>query len=326
MIEFFLFFRKLTLRKIFNFFLNVFFTFLSFLFKRQFAYSMPWSYSIEPTNICNLKCRECASGLGLLKRRRGNMSIEDFKIAADNISPYALNCFLYFQGEPFLNKFFFDMVAYANERKIFLATSTNGHFIDYQTAEKTVKSGLDKIIVSLDGFDQESYSAYRTNGDFNKVISAVKFLSKAKKNLKKQNPIIEVQTIVNKINEKKLQEIKKLAFQAGADRFCLKTMQIEKKEDFSKFKTSIEKYSRYDKNNQLKNHVKFCKRVLNSAVIDIDLNVLPCCYDKDSEFKLGNLKTDNLRLVLKSMTAVKCRKKLLFQQIGCPQMCQNCGG
>jgi radical SAM protein with 4Fe4S-binding SPASM domain len=218
------------------------------------------------------------------------------------------------------------MVKYAHSKKIFLATSTNGHFITAETAEKTVLSGLDKIIVSLDGFNQESYEAYRKNGDFQKVIDAIKYLSEAKKKLGAKNPVIEVQTIVNKINENHLQEIKALALKAGADKFYLKTMQIENAEDFSIFKTSIEKYSRYDQNNRLKHQTGFCTRILNSAVITVDLDVVPCCYDKDAAFKLGNLSGAGLKEILKSEAAERFYKTVEFQQDKRPVMCLNCGG
>ena len=275
MIEFFLAVKKLTAKKLFNFLLRFFALTVSKTFKTVKLSAMPWSYSIEPTNLCNLKCRECASGLGLLKRRKGGITLEDFKTAADSIAPYALNCFLYFQGEPYLNKDFTEMVKYAHSKKIFLATSTNGHFISYEKAVETVLAGLDKIIVSLDGYDQESYAAYRKNGDYKQVINAIKNLSKAKKDLKKKNPVIEVQTIVNKINENRLDEIRAAALKSGADKFYLKTMQIENAEDFEIFKTSLDKYSRYDKNNKLKHKVGFCDRILNSAVITADLDVVP---------------------------------------------------
>lgn len=296
------------------------------MFRNLRVSGMPWSYSIEPTNLCNLNCRECASGLGLLNRKKGVMSYEDFMTVADQIAPFALNCFLYFQGEPFLNKDFLKMAEYADKKKIFIATSTNGHFINKETAEKTVLSGLDKIIISLDGNTQENYSAYRKGGDLEKVIMAVKELSEAKKRLKKLTPVIEVQTIVNKINENELKNIKSLAFSLGADKFYFKTMQIEKPEDFQVFKTSIDKFSRYDKENRLKKKVGFCNRILNSAVITIDSFVVVCCYDKDADFKLGNLKDKNLKEILLSEETLKSLTFIEFNEKHRPKMCANCGG
>ncbi len=316
----------MSFRKFINFVLRSFAILLTRSSNKLILSGMPWSYSIEPTNICNLKCKECVSGLGIIKRKRGNMKLEDFKIAADQIAPWAVNCFLYFQGEPFINQDFVNMIKYANSKNIFLATSTNGHFINYENAKQIAEAGLDKIIVSLDGFDQISYETYRVNGNFQRVIQSIKYLAQAKKDLKLKNPIIEVQTIVNKVNEKKLDEIKQLAMESGADKFALKTMQIEVNEDFKLFKTSIDKYSRYDENNNLKHKIGFCNRILNSAVITIELDVLPCCYDKDAEIKLGNLHSDNLDILLTSEKSKSIYKKIEFDRNTRPPMCQNCGG
>ena len=44
----------------------------------------------------------------------------------------------YFQGEPFINKNFFDFVQYATSKKIFCSTSTNGHFLKDKNCKKTI--------------------------------------------------------------------------------------------------------------------------------------------------------------------------------------------
>jgi hypothetical protein len=49
--------------------------------------------------------------------------------------------------------------------RLYTSTSTNAHFLDEAKAEATVRSGLSRLIISLDGTDQETYSAYRKEGD-----------------------------------------------------------------------------------------------------------------------------------------------------------------
>jgi radical SAM protein with 4Fe4S-binding SPASM domain len=324
--EFWLITRKLTAQKIFNLFVRWLAMISSLLTKRYINIGMPWSYSIEPCNICNLKCKECVSGLGIIKRRRGRIDINDFHNAIDEIAPYAINLFLYFQGEPTMHPNFSEMVKYAHQKKIFTATSTNGHYLDNRTCEQIVASGLDKIIISLDGYNQNSYSAYRVGGDFDKVIQGIHNLAMAKQRLGVATPIIEVQTLVNKINENHLDAIRNIAIKNGADHHYLKTMQIENLDDFAIFKTSIEKYSRYNAQNQLKNPVKFCNRIINSAIITIDMDVLPCCYDKDANLILGNLRKSSLRSIIKSDTTNNIISSIEYKREARPDMCKNCGG
>ncbi len=324
--EFSLIIKKITWRKIWNAAVRGTGILLSRISGRYVNIGMPWSYSIEPCDICNLKCRECVSGQGVIRRRRGRIDINDYKMAVDQIAPYATNLFLYFQGEPTMHQQFAQMVEYASANGIYTATSTNGHFIDSILAEKIVKSGLGKIIVSIDGYNQETYESYRVGGHLSKVLDAIRNLSDAKKRLGSKTPLIEAQTLVTRINEDGLQKVRDLAMEAGADAHYLKTMQIENQEDFDTFKTTIDKYSRYDSRNQLKKPVGFCSRAMNSAVISIDMDVLPCCYDKDAELKLGNLREAGIVEIIKSDKASRIITAIERQRDQRPAMCKNCGG
>ena len=109
------------------------------------------------------------------------MDIELFNKVMKELGPYLYNINLYFQGEPMLHPMFFTFLR--NCRDIHTTVSTNGHFLSEENAEKIVKSGLNKLIVSLDGIDQETYSLYRKNGDINNVIEGIKNVSEAKKEI-----------------------------------------------------------------------------------------------------------------------------------------------
>src|SRR5688500_17730381 len=76
----------------------------------------------------------------------------------------------YSQGEPYINPKFLDMVKYAHKRGIYTITSTNGHFLNSENARKTVESGLDRILISIDGSTQEVYEQYRKEGHLETVL------------------------------------------------------------------------------------------------------------------------------------------------------------
>jgi len=324
--EFWLITRYLTARKVFNMLTRSLGRLLSRITRRYVNIGMPWSYSIEPCDICNLHCKECVSGLGVIRRRRGRINMDDYRRAVDQIAPYATNLFLYFQGEPTMHPDFAEMAKYAHEKGIFTATSTNAHYLTPETSAKIAASGLDKMIVSLDGYNQETYASYRAGGDYAQVLTGIQNLADAKRRLNTKTPIIEAQTLVTKINENNLPAIRKVAMDAGADLHYFKTMQIENEEDFAVFKTTIDKYSRYDAQNRLKNPVGFCRRIIDSVVITIDMDVLPCCYDKDASMKLGNLRDHSLREILRSSTAEKIISNIEYKRDTRPDICSNCGG
>jgi MoaA/NifB/PqqE/SkfB family radical SAM enzyme len=78
-----------------------------------------------------------------------------------------------------------------------LTVSTNGHFLSPESAVRIVRSGLGKLTVSLDGMDQDTYSAYRRNGDFGKVINGIRNTALAKRRYMSDLKI-EIQFLVNK--------------------------------------------------------------------------------------------------------------------------------
>ena len=89
----------------------------------------------------------------------------------------------YLQGEPYLNRAFLDMVKFAHENNIYTATSTNAHYLKPEMAEKTIESGLDRLIISIDGTTQETYESYRIGGKLEKVLEGAKDIIAAKKKI-----------------------------------------------------------------------------------------------------------------------------------------------
>ncbi|HBZ22340.1 MAG TPA: radical SAM protein, partial [Bacteroidales bacterium] len=151
---------------------------LSSLTGVHFISPMPATVSVELTNNCNLKCPECASGSDLMKRERGFMDFGLFEKIINELRPYLYNINLYFQGEPMLHPDFFLFISLSG--KIKTVVSTNGHFLSVENSEKLAVSGLSKLIVSLDGMDQEVFTKYRKNGDLGKVIDGIKNVALAR--------------------------------------------------------------------------------------------------------------------------------------------------
>src|SRR5690349_3931951 len=85
----------------------------------------PVSISIEPTTSCNLRCPECPSGLRSFTRETGMLQENFFKKVMDELSHHSMYLTFYFQGEPYLNPGFLEMVKYAGQKNIYTATSTN---------------------------------------------------------------------------------------------------------------------------------------------------------------------------------------------------------
>ncbi len=254
----------------------------------------PFSISFEPTTTCNLQCPECPSGLRVFSRPTGNLNKEFFQKTIDEIYRELIYLIFYFQGEPYINPDFLDMVKYAAGKKLYTITSTNGHFLNDENAKKTVESGLDRLIISLDGTTQEVYESYRRGGNLEKVLEGTRNIVKWKKALKSSKPIVFFQFLVVKPNEHQIEDIKSLAGEMGVDGVLFKTAQIYNYKTGNPLIPTIDKYSRYRKNadgtysikNKLANS---CWKMWHSNVITWDGRVVPCCFDKDAKYVMGEL-------------------------------------
>jgi radical SAM protein with 4Fe4S-binding SPASM domain len=295
---------------------------------RPFHWGLPISISIEPTTSCNLRCPECPSGLRSFTRPTGMLQETLFKKAIDELHNKLLYLIFYFQGEPYLNPKFLELVKYASEKGLYTATSTNAHYLTDENARKTIESGLDRLIISIDGTTQETYQSYRIGGKLDKVLEGARNVIRWKKELKSKTPHIIFQFLVVKTNEHQIGELKALAKEMGVDEVGLKTAQIYDYKDGNPLIPSLEEYSRYAKQadgsysikNQLLNH---CWKLWHSCVITWDGIVVPCCFDKDAEYRMGNLNETTFSGLWNSLLYKAFRASVLKSRDEI-EMCKNC--
>jgi radical SAM protein with 4Fe4S-binding SPASM domain len=288
----------------------------------------PLSISLEPTTSCNLRCPECPSGLRSFTRPTGMLESELFTHIIDQLHDRLLYLIFYFQGEPYLHKNFLELVKYATSKGIYTATSTNAHYLDNQNAKATVESGLDRLIVSIDGTTQDVYASYRIGGKLDKVLEGTRNVVKWKKELKSSTPHIMFQFLVVKPNEHQIEAVQEMAKDLGVDEVVFKTAQIYDYENGSPLIPTIDYYSRYKNNgdgsyslkNKLLNH---CWKMWHSCVITWDGLVVPCCFDKDAEYRMGDLKEESFIKVWRGSRYNKFRASLLRSRNEI-EMCRNC--
>jgi len=284
---------------------------------------MPVSVSAELTNNCNLSCPHCCSGSGRMLRKRGFMDIDLFKKIMKELSPYLYNVNLYFQGEPMLHPLFFSFIA--NCLKTNSVVSTNGHYLSEENSDRIVRSGLSKLIISVDGVDQETYSVYRVNGNLNTVKEGLKNLKDAKERYKSSLKT-EIQFLVNRFNENQIPQIKELAKSVHAD-LSLKSMQITDKSDIGSWLPADNRFKRYeikDGSYVLKSSMSDrCARLWFNPVITWDGKVLPCCFDKNAEYIMGDINQDSFREIWDGPKYRVFRKSILTGR-HTVEICRNC--
>lgn len=302
---------------------------LSKILKKPLQWGYPISISFEPTTSCNLRCPECPSGMRAFTRPTGMLQKDFFRQTIDEIYKELLYLIFYFQGEPYLNKGFLEMVQYAHEKGIYTATSTNAHYLTDENAKKTVESGLDRLIISIDGTNQDVYQQYRIGGKLEKVLQGARNIVKWKRELKSKTPFVFFQFLVVKPNEHQIEEVKRLAKEIGVDQVRFKTAQVyDYENDPHQLIPNIDKYSRYKKGKDGKMQIKsglnnHCWKLWHANVITWDGLVVPCCFDKDAMHRLGNLKMQSFKEVWHNDNYKQFRRELMTSRKNI-DICANC--
>ncbi len=294
--------------------------------RRPVHWGMPFAVSVEPGTACTLQCPECPTGAGVLNRPKGRLSLSWYEKLLAELSPQLTVLNLYLQGEPFLHPDFTKMVKMAANRNIYIITSTNGQHFNEQLATELVESGLSEIYFSLDGLTQQTYEKYRKGGDIEKVKDGIRALSRAREKLGKRNPRIVAQFIVFKHNEHEVAGFKKMAFDLGADKAEIKSAQFN---EFSGDEVQPPKSNQFKRYNSAgatgfkKHKYHHCWKSWMSAVFTWDGKVLPCCFDKDGDYELGNVTDDSFKAIWKGAknslfrgTILKSKDKI--------SICSNC--
>lgn len=318
----------ISLRKIWNAFL----VYVSFYLSKWFKWSQPMGYPIaviiEPTTACNLRCPECPSGLRSFTRETGNLKRDFFRSVIQDIKRHSMFIEFYFQGEPFINPQFLEMVRYAKDQKLYTATSTNGHFLGHENCERILDSGLDHLIVSIDGTTQEVYETYRIAGNLDKVKQGVKRLCDLKEKRGAQFPIVSIQFLVVRHNEHQIRDAEKMCEELGANRLLLKTAQIYDFKQGSDLIPTQDVYSRYREVEEGRWEIKSdllnqCWLLWSTCVVSWDGKVLPCCFDKDSKYTMGSLREKSFDDIWRGAAYDRFRTQILESRSSI-DICQNC--
>lgn len=320
--------KQITPYRFFNLILLRMSYFISKTTKRNTHFGLPFSMSIEPTTACNLGCPECPSGLKQFTRATGKIDLELHKKMLSDVKKSVFYINYYFQGEPFLHPQFLGLIEEAKKNKIYTATSTNAHFIDAQKAEEIVKSGLDRLIISIDGLSQKTYEAYRVHGKLSKVIEGSKHLVEAKRKLNSNTPHLIFQFLVVKANEHEAPNVFELGKSIGINEVRLKTAQFYNYKFGNPLMPENIEYARYKKNKSGEYVLKQktgnkCWRMWSSSVITWNGKIVPCCFDKDAQHQIGDISNTSFLTIWKSKKYSTFRQSILTERNQI-DICKNC--
>lgn len=280
---------------------NMLLTFYNIVVKKLHLDNYPITLVIDPCNLCNLNCQLCPSGLRTPGRKQTLMRFNVFKKIIDECGPYLWDLYLFNWGEPLLNRELFRMVQYAKRHHIDITISTNLNYFNEEICKKLIESGLDTLIVSLDGASHDSVQKYQKGSDFEQVLNNIKRIVKLKNKLNSKLPGLEWRFLVNRFNEHEIEKAKTLAKELKIDRLDISFFRCNMAEElflnnekqYQNVKSWLpkdEKLSMYDyKLRRKKNIKKHCRLLWFYSAVNPDGSISPCCANWRERYDFGNI-------------------------------------
>lgn len=295
----------------------------------------PYVALIEIGSYCNLRCPTCPTPGDKIHRKKELMSFDNFKKIIDNIKNSVHIVLLYFTNEPLLNQDVFRMVKYAHQNNLYTEISTNAVLLNQEKTKELLESGLDRIILDLDGTTKESYEQFRVGADFEKVFKNISYFCGQKQALGAKKPFIELQFVLNRLNQNEVDDIKTIAKDLKVDHLCIRSFGLgeyaysekERKELSDKFFPDTSKYRqkvRYKEDGgklKIKNSPVKCPLAKSHVVVLTDGRVAMCCYDLRGEYIYGNALSYKLKNIWFAEDTKKRRQ--LAEDKKYP-LCQTC--
>ena len=265
------------------------------------VHSRPWDMFIDPINSCPLKCPLCATGMRLHGRKQMMLSLDKYRRYLDQVAPWLYRVRLFNYGEPLLNPAVFDMIAYAKSKKLIVQINSNLNIWRDEFADRLVTSGLDTLIIAFDGLSQETYSAYRIEGDVAKVKHAVEAVAAAKKRLASNSPELILQFLMQKKNEHEYDGVKAYAERIGAV-FSPQPLTFDITDAAQRTEWLPDDNAKSHYNRELYSRKKLrpetrCGFLWNLPVINVDGGISPCCHVFFGSTDFGSLEQDSFKTI-----------------------------
>ena len=301
---------------------------LSASVKAESDLGLPVHLTVEPTNICNLRCPVCETGAGILGRPKGYMSLDTFKKILDKAGEQVNTLLFYYMGEPFLNRDAYTMIRYATRRGIYVSACTNGETLDM---DGLVESQLSEISFQIGGLTQETHEKYRVRGNLDKTLSNLAELAELKaKGL--TNTKIQVGFIVMKHNEHEIGRVVSEMKKLGADEVVIISPCVRIIEQGKAFLPTDDKYWYYDRRYFDKGTLvprkvphNRCWWIYYSTVVLWTGEVVPCCRDACGRHIMGNLLEQSMEEIWNGEKYQAFRRTVSKLQIRL-DLCRLCSG
>lgn len=261
----------------------------------------PFSVQIDPTNCCNFRCSFCPTAddnlLESVQRPKAMLDIELFRKLMEDLRAFPRKLRqlqLYKDGEPFLNKHIYDMIAEAKRADVSerIWTTTNGSCLNPANIEHLLETGLDHLQVSIEQVHDEGYRAITdTDTRYQDIRTNVQNLYDAKL---KSGSSLHVHV---KIVDTGLTEDEKAVFErdfaACSDSLNITSLMGWSRSDLKDFRLGARPETGVDGFSHIQKRT-VCPDPLKNLVVNADGSVTVCCVDWSHANVVGDARSESL--------------------------------
>lgn len=185
--------------------------------------SRPFGLVVDPSNMCQLACPGCVHSdrselLKLFDWPNGTLPEQRFAALLKLYGPTGIAVYFCDYGEPLLNVNTPKLVRLAKSYLMATALSTSLSVRRFD-ADAYVESGLDLMVLSIDGATQAVYERFRRNGNLELVLENVRKLVASKKRLGKRTPLLSWNFLAFEHNVHELPLAERMARKLGLNYF-----------------------------------------------------------------------------------------------------------
>jgi radical SAM protein with 4Fe4S-binding SPASM domain len=296
--------------------------YVSYELELERAPTFPDRVYVESTNVCNLDCIMCPTGLHIDTRPKGYIDWDLYTAIIEEIAPWAEAVVLHSWGEPLLHRRFIEMVRYAKERDVWVETSTNATLLTEEISREILAAGLDRIYLSMDGLTKETYEKVRVKGKFEQVLGNIERFLDLKHEL--DSPIeADIQIVRLSETDGEVEEFVRRWTDSRADLINIKELDTWGGQIDDVASLAVEDGGG-DEGGGAANLVrKPCPNLWYHCHIHWDGTLVSCSRDYDAVTPLGNVRNGG---VLKTWHGARMAKMRQWHAEGnfCAEQCVNC--
>jgi len=246
--------------------------------QKKILSDFPLHLDVESTNACNLRCIMCTRNF--MTEKIGNIKWDLFKKVVDEAADYNLPSLkLNFRGEPLLHPDLHRMVKYAKDHGVLdVQFNTNGLALTEKRSEELIKSGLDRIIFSVDGATKKTYEYIRTGSNFERVVENIKQFVEIRNSMGQKKPVVRVQMVKMEENKHEVEQFIEM-WRDVVNRVAV----TSQREPYIKGKGSTKKLEHFP-----------CHQIWQRIVVWWTGEVFMCCGDWHGEYPLGDANKDSI--------------------------------